>query len=272
MEATQDVQFDLWLMKAAFNWMPSLDQAADKNEREEWLAFWRQALAWTLNILQTDENGEISGTPSDWDRWLFDRIAIQVMCMDDSEKPDELWKPILALGGEGHYWVENFITKWFIKGIGAEKVPYNFIKRWKEMLEYAFGSEKWNPPSGFKRFYLKNLWCDLLGMNYIISEMWREDKKSIIKEMKQYYERWAKGNLRDPESAVRFIYYMMQPAVDEILHDGLMWLDKASDEAGNRFFTDRHENVQKPLAHLLEVTWSRQKIKVDKTTFKAFNP
>ena len=188
----KDAYFDLWLMKAAFNWMPPLDQAADKNEREEWLLFWRQALAWTLSVLETDANGEISATPSDWDRWLFERIAIQVMCMDESERPDELWKPILGLGGEGHYWVEDFLTEWFKKGIGTEKVPNNFIKRWKEMLEYVLGSEKWNPPNGYRRFYLKYLWCDLLGMNYFISGLWESDKKSVIKEMKQHYEKWPK--------------------------------------------------------------------------------
>ena len=271
-EPPKEAYFDLWLMKAAFNWMPPLDQAVDKNERKEWLVFWRQALAWTLNILETDENGEISGAPSDWDGWLFERIAIHVMCMDESEKPAELWNPILALGGEGHYWVENFLMEWFIKGIGAEKVPTNFIKRWKEMIEYAFGSEKWNPPSGWKRFHLKDLWCELLGMNYIISALWKEDKKSIIKEMKGYYERWAKGNLADPQSAVKFIFLLMCSAADEILHDGLVWLDKASDEAGNRFFTDRHENVQNPLANLLEITWKkhRESIKENNATFEAF--
>ena len=46
----KDAYFDLWLIKAAFNWMPSLDQAADKSEREEWLIFWKQALTWTLNM------------------------------------------------------------------------------------------------------------------------------------------------------------------------------------------------------------------------------
>ena len=257
----QEVYFDLGIIKAAFNWMPSLDQAVDKNERDEWLVFWRQSLFWTLNIIKTDENGEISGTPSEWDRWLFGRITSQVLCMDDSEKPDELWRPILALNGGGHYWVENFLMEWFIKGIGCEKVSVKFIKRWKEMLDYVFRSEKWNPQMGLKNYYLKNIWCDLLGMNYMISEFWSEDKKSIINEMKQYYEQWANGSLHYPESAVRFIYFLMRPTADGILYDGLIWLDKASDEAVNIFLTDRYD-VQKPLANLLEITWKKQKDRI----------
>ena len=54
------------------------------------------------------------------------------------------------------------------------------------MLEYVLGSEKWNPPNGYRRFHLKYLWCDLLGMNYFVSELWGDNKKSVIKEMKQH--------------------------------------------------------------------------------------
>lgn len=264
--------FDLWLIKAAFDWMPPLKQALDRNERKEWLRFWKQALSWTLNILETDGDGKISGTPSEWDRWLFERIAIQVLCMDDNERPDELWQPILNLGGEGHYWVDDFLMEWFTKGIGTENVSDNFIKRWKEMLEYAFGSEKWNPASGYRRYYLNKLWCELLGMNYIISNLWGEDKKSIIREMKQYYEQWANISLTNTDSAAMFINFLMCPASEEILFEGLTWLVKPSKEAGDRFFSDRHNNTQKHLADLLEVSWKkhREKIKGNSAAYDAF--
>ncbi|MDO8140514.1 MAG: hypothetical protein Q6358_03365 [Candidatus Brocadiales bacterium] len=264
--------FDLWLIKAAFDWMPPLKQAVDRNERKEWLSFWKQVLSWTLNILETDDDGEISGVPSEWDRWLLERIVIQVLCMDDSERPDELWRPILNLGGEGHYWVDDFLTEWFMKGIGAENVSDNFTKRWKEMLEYAFRSEKWNPSSGYRRYYLNKLWCELLGMNYIISNLWKEDKKFVIKEMKQYYERWANSSLTNTDSAAMFINFLMCPAVEEILFEGLTWLDKASKEAGDKFFSDRHNNTQKHLADLLEVYWKkhREKIKGNSAAYDAF--
>ena len=82
----------------------------------------------------------------------------------------------------------------------------------------------------------------------------------------------AKDSLPDPECAVRFINFLMCPAAEEILYDGFVWLDKASDKAGNRFFTDRHENVQNPLANLLEITWKKHKerIKANNPTFEAF--
>lgn len=262
--------FDLWLMKAAFSWLPPLNQAIDEAERQEWLGFWKQALEWTIKILEYKEDGEISGTPSEWDRWVFENIAVQILYMDDQEKPDELWKPILNLGADGHYWIDDFLTEWFIKGIGATTVFGNFTKNWKQMLEYVLASEKWNSSKERRWYYRYKLWCELLGMNF--SDLWNENKKSIIKEMKQYYEQWAKSFLFEPESAVMFINFLMQPAAENILFDGLIWLDKASSESKKDFFTDSHHNIQKPLANLLEISWKKykDKIKTNSTTYVAF--
>lgn len=258
----KETYFDLWLIKAAYDWMPSLEQAANKKEREAWLSFWRQALTWTLNILKTDDDGEISGTPSDWDMWLFEKIAIQVLCMYDSERPEELWQPIFNLGAEGHYWVDDFLMEWFRKGIGAESISDTFVKQWGEMLEYNFESEKWNTSSGCRGYYLKELWCALLGMNDLISDLWGKDKRFLIRQMKQYYERWAKSGLTDPDSAAMFINFLTYPAAEEILFEGLAWLNNASTKEGDRFFNNRHNNTQKYLANLLEIAWKRHKTRI----------
>jgi len=268
----QEEYLDLWIMKAAFNWMLPLDQALSEEERTEWLTFWKQALVWTINILETEEDSEISGTPSEWDRWLFEKIAVQILHMKDNERPDELWKPILDLGATGHYWVDDFQMEWFMKGLGSDTVSDNFIKRWKEMLEYAFESGKWNRNTGRFWYYKNKLWYNMLGMNGIISTLWDEGKISIVKGMKPYYRRWANDFLSDAESAVMFIYFLKRPAAKELLYDALIWLDDASDKLGEEFFTDRHHHVQSPLANLLELSWKRHKdkIKENSATYDPF--
>jgi hypothetical protein len=109
-------------------------------------------------------------------------------------------------------------------------------------------------------------------MDYIISELWDESKKPIIGEMKQYYERWANNSLTEPEGAVMFIHFLMRPAAEVILTDGLVWLEKAANKAGDDFFTDRHDNVQKPLACLLEISWGKHKTQIQSNSeiFSAF--
>ncbi len=254
-----DRYFDFRLLKTAFSWMPPLSKAIDQKERSEWLGFWRQAITWSINILQPDDDGEISGTPSEWDRWLYEQIAGQVLHMTDDEKPEVLWMPILDLGAEGHYWVDDFLTEWFMKGLGSN-VTGIFTKRWREMIVHAFESEKWSSSKGRGWYYRTGLWCELLGMNYIISQLWDESKKPIIREIKEYYELWANTNLSDPRSAVIFVNFLMLPAAEVMLTEGLIWLEKAANEAGDNFFSDRHDNVQKPLARLLEISWKKHKL------------
>ena len=159
-----------------------------------------------------------------------------------------------------------------MKGIGGEKISDNFIKRWKEMLEYALTSEKWNPSTGYRRYYLNELWSDLLGMNYMLSSFWGEDKKTLLVEIKTYYERWAKISLANTDSASKFIVFLTHPATEEMLYDGLIWINKASTETGDDFFSDSHNNIQKYLAELLEISWKihKDRIRNNGAVFEAF--
>ncbi len=269
--APKEIYFDVSLIQAAFNWMPGLDKAHDRNEREEWLKFCRQALAWSLNMAEKDDCEEVSGIPNTWDKWVFEQVAYQILFMEDDEKPNELWMPILDLGYEAHYWIEFFLMEWFLSGIGSETVSRNFTKRWKEMLEYTLSSEKWNPTGNYRNFHLNQMWCYLLGMQHIISKLWNEDRKSVIREMKGYYKKWAAIFLSDSDSAVLFVNFLQQPAAREILFDGLIWLEKASNEAGERFFNERN-NLQNMLANLLEMSLQKYKVELVKRsdTFESF--
>jgi hypothetical protein len=49
---------DLRLIQAAYDWAPSLNQASSETERAEWIAFWKEALGWTLRMLIDETGGE----------------------------------------------------------------------------------------------------------------------------------------------------------------------------------------------------------------------
>ncbi|MCK5614518.1 hypothetical protein KAR91_72305 [Candidatus Pacearchaeota archaeon] len=256
-EKLDQIRVNTYLLKTIFGWMPTLDKALNQIERREWVLFWGKSVRWTIDNLNIKEDGEYSGTPSDWDRWIFEQMATQLLHIEDNENPNSLWQPIINMGAEGHYWVDDFIFQLFMKGIGYESISANFTKRWKEILEYAFDSEKWSPARSRYWFHRNKLWCELLGMGYLTSNLWDIEKSYIIKEMNPYYARWARDFLPDSESAEYFIHFLQKPAAIDILLDALIWLDNASDTSGEAFFTDRHHDVQKPLANLLEISWKK---------------
>ena len=269
----QRPDFDFWLIKAAYDWIPPLDQATSEAERAEWIGFWKEALGWTLQLLGGDieEDEKISATPTEWDHWVFEHIASLITQLKTEENPEEFWKPILALGSPGHYWVEDFLRQWFLNGLRSDPAPASFMTQWQAMLDFAFGSSNWKIGAGRRRLYLEEIWWSLMGFDWIISNMWVAAHKPVILQMRNAYKRWADEHLTSSHSSVRFIQFLKQPAAQKILFDGLIWLDEASNKANKYFWHDRDE-LQDLLASLLDMCWCahQQELRQHKNAFRAF--
>jgi hypothetical protein len=269
----QSPDLNFWLIKVAHDWIPPLDQAISEAERAEWIAFWKEALGWTLRMLgeSMEEDEEISGTPTEWDRWVFERIASLITQLKATENPEEFWKPILDLGSPGHYWIDDFLTQWFLNGLRSDPAPATFITQWQAMLDFAFNSPKWNAGTGKRGFYFEEIWWCLMGFNWISVNMWVASHKPLVRQMRDAYERWANEHLINSRTAIRFIEFLRQPAAQEILFDSLIWLDEATRKANKYFWHDR-DNLQDRLASLLDMCWHsyQQELRQHENSFRAF--
>jgi len=268
----QSPGLDLELIQAAYAWLPSLDQAASETERAEWIAFWKEALGCTLRMLgeETGDDEEIDGTPYDWDRWVFDHIAPLIMELRPTEHPKDFWKPILTLGPPGHYWIKDFLREWFLNGLRSERDRDVFVLEWRAMAEFAFFSPKWDFDLISHRFHLEEMWCHMMGFDWIVSDMWSAAQKPIVRQMHDIYERWGRAHLKRARCAVPFIAFLKQPAAEEILLDGIIWLEKAASQADDQFWSER--NIQESLASLLDVCWRshQSRLRQHQTSFGAF--
>lgn len=260
------------ILESMFNWIPGLSYSNSPEERSEWLMLWKDLLSIRLIVIGESRNdkGEIRQTPSEWDQWLLRKLSIQLLDMDDSEKPNEIWEPILKLGAAGHYWVKDFLSEWFFNGLSSHNEKLGFNNKWKQMVEYAFSSENWCKSSGPNWPYWARLWCGLLGMDVLIEKIWDEEKESLIVDMVPYYNKWASMKLSDPESALYYLNFLQQPACKKLLISAIIELDVASDNP--HFFTDRHNKVQNPLATFLEFSWKRYREKIcnDEKVYASF--
>lgn len=267
----QSPGLDLELIKAAFTWLPSLDQATDEIEHAEWINFWKAALDCTFRMLgeENEEDDEIEGTPDQWDRWVFARLAQLVMELHPSEHPEDFWRPILNLGTAGHYWVKDFLEQWFMYGLDSKHIDA-FIREWRAMVEFAFSSPRWSFDAAKRRHNLGEMWCYLMGFDEIISDMWDHTKKPIVRQMRDIYELWARAHLDMPSCSGPFIIFLKQPAAEEILLDGLIWLEKAANQTGDLFW--RGYRIQERLASLLDVCWRshQSKLRHSQISFNSF--
>jgi hypothetical protein len=238
----------------------------------EWIGFWNEALDCLLRMLGTDteDEEEIPGTPYGEDSWVLRGIAGLIMQLHHSERSEDFWKPILSLGTPGHLWFKTFLSKWFTYGLHTEPTPEAFVREWRAMLEFAFASSKWNFDSVKRWFKLEELWCALMGFDGISRDVWTVSQKPVVQHMYGLYERWADRHLRRPRCARAFIAFLTQPAAEEILLDGLAWLEKGVRQAGNRFWSEH--GSQEVLVSLLDMCWRsyQGKLRQHEAAFSAF--
>ena len=261
--------FDLTVIRSAYSWLPNLGDAENAAERDAWLEFWQQALAWSLEIIRADtnEDDEIDGMPNDWDEWVFSRISSLILQLDSPQERKRLWEPILQLGGPAHYWVETFLRHWFYAGLGTDIVPKAFAPEWRKMIEFALASSKWRLHSerGFRR---EEMWKTLMGFES--EPLWTSTHEQLLASVKDLYERWAQGHLHERDFAIAFANFLTTPASDEIACSGLVSLNAAN------LRLDRHGSRANRLADaigsLLASAWQRNsaQIKGDPAAFAAF--
>ena len=232
---------DLALIRAAYAWLPSLDQALSETERAEWIGFWEEALGCTLRMLGEDTEDElkVSGTPTDWDHWVLERIASLISQLRPDEHPEQFWKPILELGTRAHYWIETFLTNWFIQGLGCGKASDAFVRGWGAMADFVFSSPQWSFERARNPFDLERIWCHIMGFDSLCFPVWTAEQKDIVRRMYGAYRRWAEQHLTRPRCAVEFISFLETGAAEDLLLDGLVWLEEAAAQVGAEFWTER---------------------------------
>lgn len=270
-QSSQSARLNEDLVRAAYSWLPILDQAVHDEERQEWLLFWRQGLDHTIAGISKrfKQRHPSLGTPSPWDRWLLDRLPGIICSMSTEEDPATMWRPILELGAEAHYWINHFLTSWFLKYFDPGLPEQTFLKQWGAMIDYAFSSPGWNFERNRKWHDLEDLWCCLMGFEGGLVTLWSEDQDSIVVKMAEFYEQWAQRHLEHAECFACFAAFLRQPAAARLLLDGLIQLDRAI-HARAALLSD--ERVVAKLASLLAKISQKHfpEIKLQPEAFAAF--
>jgi hypothetical protein len=266
-------RLDLEVIKAAYAWLPPLGQARTEVERAEWLRFWEEALACSLRMIddRRKEDGDVSGTPYPWDGWVFYGVARSIAECRSDERPERLWQPVLDLGAGAHYWIERFFREWFRICAETGSCRECFLREWRSMVEFAFLSSRWAFEPAGRSWDVREMWRDLLGLNQLVSYVWTTERKPIIAQMRDLFQRWASSALAEARSVVAFARFLQQPAARPILLDGLIWIAKSTAAADEWFWQERY--LDGTVASLLDHCWSTSQPDVRRSadTLGAFN-
>jgi len=259
-------EVDLQLIGNSFKDIFSIEDAKDVSEQTAWLQFWEQSLICRLAFNQCfDENGVIinidehEGEPS-WmsDSELLQPIAKFIIRMKNTNLAKRLWKPIMNLGPSDHYFIESFLSWFFLFGFEID-YDESFITVWKELLDDFNNSDRWySNKSSTQGHNIYEIWQYLLGINPRVHFSYNERHQEAINEMKAYYFQWAKDNLSlDAYSTMYFSEFLKKPVAHLIRLEAIIWIKDAANKASDWWW--KKEGLVGSLAELLSFSWEHHK-------------
>jgi len=248
---------DLRLVKAAYAWLPSLNDALSSEERGDWILFFGQALNCRVQIITeiVEAGGESDYTNHKWYDWLFRRLVLAIPELSKDENPERFWMPMLEIGIAGHNWIESFLARWFIENLRASSPPNRFLQEWRTMIDFAFRSPHWSfkeIQQGF--YYLEEMWCNLMGFGGTWVQIWSEHHRQVVEAMRPEYEKWGTEFLDRPQCGAHFAVFLEQPGAQGLVLDGVVWLEQAITANEESYFQE--ERVQRSVVSCLDTCWT----------------
>ena len=195
-------------------------------------------------------------TPNDWDRWVFQQIAVAVPQMALEDSPERLWQPILKLGLERHHWVHDFVSSWFLHGFKVEGCRDAFFREWNRMIDFVLESNVWPEDSEMAWRHREEMFLGLLGLDWYCECLKDVEVRPYITAMRDRYRQWAEAWLGHRDSAKNFARFLTRPSAGEIAEDGLIWLHGAANEIFSR---ERDcDEVEHAISDCLEDCWQNR--------------
>lgn len=236
-------------------------------EEVNYFPFWQATLRSTLQRLQpADGNttGELGGSPNDWDTWLFQRLANWLPLLSRTEA-QQLWEPILTLGGWARSWVLRFLNSW-TRVAFSEASNLSVATVWCDMINYCLTCSGWNP-SG-RNWHSAELWRNLLSLDWQTS--WKPEHAHILTAISSLLNEWLKIGWKDGHALSSLAAILARVADESMLSRGLQWLmiPALQLEATDEYWKD----LEGELAILLVRIWHHHQamIRQDEQAFSAF--
>jgi hypothetical protein len=234
-----------------------VDACADKRFRRLQLDLMNALLGivrWSLRSeLSEKDDEDLRGTPSEFQRHVFDTIAGIMPHLDAEDHPEHLWQPILDLGPDAHYWVEAFLTSWLMYGWRSCSDRSRFFDLWGSMICYSGAHPHWQRTKHRRSYHLGRMWAELMGFGLggrMLSES--GENGPFLLKMAPLYERWARDWLVDAWSLRDFAGFCATAAGQALLPVAMGWVSGAAKEiTGNRDFSEATSAV----ARMCGICW-----------------
>jgi hypothetical protein len=252
------LSIDTRVISAAFAWLDL--SSARPTERAKWLGLIRNFLDITLSLIPriTDPRRQRTEDHSDeFDAWVYGIVAGAIPSLTAAEDHRTLWQPILDLGSPAHGWIEHFFWEWFTVGLRAAQSPEQFTRIWRAMIEHALQSPAWDPVTN-RSYDLDDAVFWLLGLGTKINKIGEMPEYSAaLAGMERLFARIAERWLKKPKLISGFLYWVTQPAADDLLTSAIRWFAPIVPTFDS--YDWRHDGLEGNLISFLRACWERKR-------------
>ncbi|MBY5581704.1 hypothetical protein HFO52_14125 [Rhizobium leguminosarum] len=160
-----------------------------------------------------------------------------------AEEQRRIWESVLKHGPVAHYALHQFIDGLYVRlGEGDDPTAFQFV--WREMANYGLAAS-WSTKGLW--FHGERLLGDILGFGN--AEALQLLPSAAALQMKDVYERWARGHLDANDECIdRFCYFLSSPFGSPLRLDGLSWTSTALRAREGYWYRDE---TGAALAHLV---------------------
>lgn len=213
-----------WMLAlSAVKWLPARLSDYGGKDLSEFKDEYMDVLKYCLEEAPTHKDDPKERiVPNDFIRWFLERIAVLAMDLEAAQVR-LLWQPIMDLGSAAHYWVEDFVSFWFLTGTKHASTPQGFFDRWEELVTYTLDSPVWQSRK-YRDYYQSRAIRGVMGLRAGASVIGAHEYSEPLGTMIDHYERWASIWLSDSEAASEFAAFLTRPGAGPLVPAGIRWL------------------------------------------------
>ncbi len=188
-----------------------------------------------------------------FDDWLMPVASIYYATLPIADGLSTVAAPIMSLGAGAHHWITDFLKAFFRYAPTLCPTAEDLAARWNALITFAAGSPRWDPEVVKLRYYLEQLYRDLLGMSghpsYAADKGISNALLLLRRELGEWCERW----LKDPDFNAAFARFLSAAEGEEILSFGLIRLAAALPAMQSR--RSRHRDLDDALLAAVQHIW-----------------
>jgi hypothetical protein len=252
------------LLAAAYRGVP-----APGDDKGFWLPVWERIVLDTICPLAPDnqEAEDLEDHSGEWRDFFGARVAGAVAATGPAAA-ENLWKPIINLGGSASRWVASFVHHWTAYALYRD-ARGSVLESWMAMIDSALTNPFWraNRCTG-------ELWRALLGLDRFGSEVWVAELQPRVRLLRTRLAVWVESHLGNADNTRAFAHFLEQPAAAELTFDGLNWLDQEAQKLGDSFWgwKGQRDRADSAVFSLLVYVWgpNREMLRRNGIAFSAF--